>query len=61
MIGKLVEVLVTISQKNSPMHATIVTTSFQIKLVVTTTKEPKPIGGAKLPLFLALCLCPHNM
>jgi hypothetical protein len=51
LIGKLVEVLVTIFQKNSLVQAAIVATSFQSEHVVTTIEELEPIrGGTKLAI-----------
>jgi hypothetical protein len=50
LTGKLVEVLVTVSQKLSLVHVTTTRMSFRIKLVVTTTKELEPIEGVKLAI-----------
>ncbi len=51
LIGKLVEVLVHVFQKLSPMQVAARATSSQNELIVTTSEEPKPIdGGAKLAI-----------
>jgi hypothetical protein len=47
----MVELLVTVSQKNSFMQTTIVTTNSRSEPIITNTKEPKLIkGGAKLAI-----------
>jgi hypothetical protein len=49
--SKLVEVIIIISHKFSPMQVATVVTSFLNEHVVTNTKEPKLIkGGAKLAI-----------
>ncbi len=55
----LIKVSIIISQKFSPMQASIVVTSFRSEHVVTTIKEPKPIRrGTKLAIIFCTLSLP---
>ncbi len=62
LIGKLVEVLVTIFQKFSHVWVVTITISSWNKIVVTTSKELKPIRrGAKLAIVSCTLFYPQNL
>jgi hypothetical protein len=61
-LRKLIEILVNVFQKSSPMQSTTMVTSSQIELVVTTTKEPKSIrGGVELVIVPYTYFYPKNL